>query len=232
MTGIIKLYRADNQPFAQIPNEAIRDSRITPNAFRLLAYLMSHQDGYPLTYEQIERETTLGKYAISKARDLLQTLGWVKTDRPKKANGKFDSITWTVLSPTSADHSTVGDSTMEQSADNKNTTTKEEQLEEVNVAQSETEQRFSEFWDSYPHRQGDHKKPAKTAFCRLTIKKQKEAIAGAKLYASHPDVPPKGSQDRRFIPMAATWLHQERWNEIEETQIPVTKEVKPRWASS
>jgi hypothetical protein len=105
-------------------------------------------------------------------------------------------------------------------------------IEPTNVAQSETEQRFSEFWDSYPHRQGDHKKPAKTAFCRLTIKNQKEAIAGAKLYASHPDVPPKGSQDRRFIPMAATWLRQERWNEIEETQKPVTKEVKPRWASS
>jgi hypothetical protein len=230
--AVINLIRLDTNPYAQIPNDLIRDPRLTSNAFRILAYLMSHKDGYELTYNQITRQTTLKEAAINSARDLLTDLGFITWNRPKRTDGKFAAIDWVLLDITRRDETVWCETSMDLVGDNKNTNSKEEQLEEVNVAQSETEQRFSEFWDSYPHRKGDHKKPAKTAFCRLTIKNQKEAIAGAKLYASHPDVPPKGSQDRRFIPMAATWLHQERWNEIEETQKPVTKEVKPRWASS
>jgi len=98
---------------------------------------------------------------------------------------------------------------------------------ETNVAQSATEQRFLEFWKIYPHRPGDGKKPAKTAFCRLTIKKQMEAIAGAKKMADDPDLPATGTYERRFIPMAATWLHQERWNDLE--QKPVAKEDDVEW---
>lgn len=224
MTGIFKLYRADDQPFAQIPNEAIRDPRISPNAFRLLAYLMSHQDGYPLTYQQIERETTLGRYAINAARDQLSALGWVKTDRPKKADGKFASITWTVLTPTSVGHSTVGHSTMEQPTDNKNTKTKEHNLKETKVAQSETDQRFFDFWNAYPHRPKDNKKRARLIFGRLKANEQAAALAGAIVFAQDPDLP----TDRQFIPMAATWLHQERWNDIDEK--PVTKvEDEAEW---
>ena len=223
MTGIIKLYRADNQPFAQIPNEAIRDPRISPNAFRLLAYLMSHQDGYPLTYSQIERETTLGRYAINAARDQLSALDWVKTDRPKKADGKFASITWTVLTPTSVGHSSVGHSTMEQPTDNKNTNTKEHNLKETKVIQSQTEQRFFDFWAVYPHRKNDNKKRALAIFGKLKTSEQEKAIKGATTMANDPDLP-----DRQFIPMAATWLHQERYNDIEETETPKEK-IESRW---
>ena len=66
-TGVQKIYRLDDQPFAQIPRQAIRDRRINQNGFRLLAYLMSHQHGYELTYGQIERETGLGRWAINAA---------------------------------------------------------------------------------------------------------------------------------------------------------------------
>mgnify|MGYP003636215631 FL=1 len=65
--SVTKIYRLDNQPFAQIPNEAIRDARISSNGFRLLAYVMSHKDGYNVTYGQIERQTGIGRYAINKA---------------------------------------------------------------------------------------------------------------------------------------------------------------------
>jgi predicted transcriptional regulator len=125
MTGIIKLYRTDNQPFSQIPNDAIRDPRISSNAFRLLAYLMSHQDGYEITYEQIERQTGLGRKAINSARDQLIQLGWVLTERPKRNDGKFASVTWSLLTPasvpeTTVREATVREATMVQRTDNKN----------------------------------------------------------------------------------------------------------------
>jgi hypothetical protein len=101
-------------------------------------------------------------------------------------------------------------------------------IELTNVAQSETDQRFDDFWASYPHRPKESKKAARTAFKRLTIKNQKAAIAGAKLYAADPDLPAKGSSDRWYIPMAVTWLHQERWNDLDEK--PVTKvEDEAEW---
>jgi hypothetical protein len=101
-------------------------------------------------------------------------------------------------------------------------------IELTNVAQSETDQQFDDFWASYPHRPKESKKAARTAFKRLTVKNQKAAIAGAKLYAADPDLPAKGSLDRWYIPMAVTWLHQERWNDLEEK--PVTKvEDEAEW---
>lgn len=110
MSGVY-VYRQDNQPFAQIPNQAIRDPRLSSNAFRLLAYLMSHKDGYKLTYDQIERQTTLGRYAINEAIKILTALGWLQVERPKKDNGQFDAKAWYVMDP--YDSATVGHSTME-----------------------------------------------------------------------------------------------------------------------
>jgi predicted transcriptional regulator len=89
MSGVYKIYRHDSQPFAQVPNSAIRDPEISPNAFRLLAYLMSHKEGYELTYGQIERQTTLGRYAINEAIKVLTEKGWLRTERTKKDNGQF-----------------------------------------------------------------------------------------------------------------------------------------------
>jgi hypothetical protein len=130
--SIISLYRKDQQPFAQIPNSVIRDPNISPNAFRLLAYLMSHRDGYELNYEQIEVQTTLGRYAINAAAKQLIELGWLEVNRPT-INGRFACKQWVILNPL-ANESTADDSTMEysqvgQSADNIRTSIiKEEHL--------------------------------------------------------------------------------------------------------
>jgi predicted transcriptional regulator len=139
MSGVYKIYRHDSQPFAQVPNSAIRDPEISPNAFRLLAYLMSHKEGYELTYGQIERQTTLGRYAINEAIKVLTDKGWLKTERTKKENGQFGPTSFHILDPDAvdsvADDSSEGHSTMEQPTDIKNTNyldktkSKEKQLE-------------------------------------------------------------------------------------------------------
>jgi len=95
-----------------------------------------------------------------------------------------------------------------------------EPVTKTNVIQSATEQRFLEFWDAYPHRKNDNKKRALAIFAKLKANEQAAALAGAIVFAQDPDLP----TDRQFIPMAATWLHQERWNDIDEK--PVTKETE------
>jgi hypothetical protein len=96
-----------------------------------------------------------------------------------------------------------------------------EPVTKTNVIQSATEQRFLEFWDAYPHRKNDNKKRALAIFARLKANEQASALAGAIVFAQDPDLP----TDRQFIPMAATWLHQERWNDIDEKSVTKKTEI-------
>lgn len=204
--SVINLARKDEQPYAQIPNTAIRDPNITPNAFRLLAYLMSHRDGYELNYDQIEAQTGLGRYAINEASKLLVDLGWLEVNRPKVA-GKYACKQWVVLNP-NANESTVGDSTMEQphmgqSTDNIRTSiTKEDYVLRTN-AQNEFERDFEKFYEAYPRKVG--KLEARRAFKKLKVDVA-VVVAGAVRLANDPNLPPK-----QFVPHPATWLNREGW---------------------
>jgi predicted transcriptional regulator len=152
MSGVYKIYRHDNQPFAQVPNSAIRDPEISPNAFRLLAYLMSHKEGYELTYGQIERQTTLGRYAINEAIKLLTDKGWLRTERTKKSNGQFGPTSFHILDPEQrgevnslADDSTEDESTLDQPTDIKNTN----YLDKTKSKEKQRENRASKITDDW-----------------------------------------------------------------------------------
>lgn len=224
MSGVTKIYRRDNQPFAQIPNEAIRDPRITPNAFRLLAYVMSHSDGYELTYEQIERQTTLGRYAINQAIENLTALGWLAVDRPKASNGQFLAKSWTVLTPssTTVGHSTVESPHMEPSTDIRRTLPKEEQeIRTVNPQAQALEDLFNEFWEFYPRKV--EKLEARRAFAKAA--KEVEPcvlVEGAQRLAKDPNLP-----EKNFIPYPASWLRAGGWtNEPYPERIMSAEEKK------
>ena len=149
MSGVYKIYRHDSQPFAQVPNSAIRDPEISPNAFRLLAYLMSHKEGYELTYGQIERQTTLGRYAINEAIRVLTVKGWLRTERTKKDNGQFGPTSFHILDPEAvdsvADDSSEGHSTVEQPTDIKKTNN----LEKTKSKEKQLENRASKITDDW-----------------------------------------------------------------------------------
>jgi predicted transcriptional regulator len=218
MSGVYKIYRHDSQPFAQVPNSAIRDPEISPNAFRLLAYLMSHKEGYELTYGQIERQTTLGRYAINEAIKVLTDKGWLRTERTKKDNGQFGPTSFHILDPEAvnsvADDSSVGHSTMEQPTDNKNTNylentkTKEKQLEA-----------FETFWLLYPKRIA--KADALKAWNKAIKKKTPdELIALTKAY-SESKLP-----DMTYIPYPASWLNKELYESVEVQEKKPLQKLK------
>jgi hypothetical protein len=108
MSGVHKVVREAGYPFTMVPNEAVRDPRLSSTAFRLLAYLMSHENGYELTYRQIERQTGMGRFAINEGIKALTALGWLRVERPKRPNGQYGPKAWHLLNP-----ATVGNSTME-----------------------------------------------------------------------------------------------------------------------
>jgi predicted transcriptional regulator len=207
MSGVYKIYRHDSQPFAQVPNSAIRDPEISPNAFRLLAYLMSHKEGYELTYGQIERQTTLGRYAINEAIRVLTNKGWLRTERTKKDNGQFGPTSFHILDPEAvdsvADDSSVGDSTMEQPTDNKNTNSLENTKDKEKHLKD-----FDEFWKLYP------KKIAKADALKawnkaIKIKTAERLLELTKAYAEG-KLP-----DQTYIPYPASWLNKGLYESVE-----------------
>ena len=78
--SVHKLYRRDNQPFSQIPNGIILNPKISNAGFRLMVYLMSHNDGYDLSYRQIEAQTGMKRHAIQNATKNLEELGFLSTE--------------------------------------------------------------------------------------------------------------------------------------------------------
>ncbi|CAB4141777.1 hypothetical protein UFOVP419_7 [uncultured Caudovirales phage] len=213
MSGVYKIYRHDSQPFAQVPNRAIRDPEISPNAFRLLAYLMSHKEGYELTYGQIERQTTLGRYAINEAIKILTNKGWLKTERTKKDNGQFGPTSFHIMDPDAvdsiADDSSAGDSTMEQPTDIKNTNYLEKTKDKEKHLKA-----FDDFWELYP------KKVAKADALRAWTKAIKrkspdELVKLTKVY-SEGKLP-----DMTYIPYPASWLNKELYDSVEEPKEKV-----------
>jgi predicted transcriptional regulator len=218
MSGVYKIYRHDSQPFAQVPNSAIRDPEISPNAFRLLAYLMSHKEGYELTYGQIERQTTLGRYAINEAIRVLTVKGWLRTERTKKDNGQFGPTSFHILDPEAvdsvADDSSVGHSTMEQPTDIKNTN----YLENTKTKEKHLEA-FETFWLLYPKRIA--KADALKAWNKAIKKKTAdELIALTKAY-SESKLP-----DMTYIPYPASWLNKGLYEAVENDKpAPASKPI-------
>jgi len=210
MSGVYKIYRHDSQPFAQVPNSAIRDPEISPNAFRLLAYLMSHKEGYELTYGQIERQTTLGRYAINEAIKILTNKGWLKTERTKKDNGQFGPTSFHILNPNEpeqvdsvADGSSEGHSTMEQPTDIKNTN----YLENTKTKEKHLKG-FDEFWNLYP------KKIAKADALKAWNKAIKSKTADELLKLTKAYAEGK-LPELKYIPYPASWLNKGLYESVE-----------------
>lgn len=80
---------------------------------------------------------------------------------------------------------------------------------------ADIEASFNDFWDFYPRREA--KAAAKKVYARALAKTTPEAMAEAvRLYAEEWKERP--AKDRRFIPHPTTWLNQERWHDVGQSQ--------------
>jgi predicted transcriptional regulator len=168
---------------------------------------MSHKEGYELTYGQIERQTTLGRYAINEAIKVLTDKGWLKTERTKKDNGQFGPTSFHILDPEAvdsvADDSSAGHSTMEQPTDIKNTN----YLEKTKDKEKHLEV-FDEFWKLYP------KKVAKADALKAWNKAIKTKTAERLLELTKAYAEGKLPEDK-YIPYPASWLNKELYESVE-----------------
>ena len=205
--------------FAIIPNMAVRDPKLTANSFRLLAYLLSHNDGYELTYRQIEKQTGLGRYAINAASKQLGERGWLRVEQTKLKNGQFGPKSWTLLSP-EANEPVAGepapDAFHSGTANGlKKTKTKENKQVKKTI---DIESAFNSFWAVYPKK--DDKPLAKRSFEKALDRSNLELIiSGAERYRDDPN------RELAFTKNPSTWLNADAW---ENGPLPSRVVRKPR----
>jgi hypothetical protein len=195
---LIRGHHSFDDHFTQIPNDWLRDKRISLGAKGLLAQLLSHAPGWRISQESLGRDNGVGRDAIRTLINELLEAGYLmrSEERERGEKGYLGGYTYTTQDPTQ-DNPTQDNPLL------KNNITKNNNLKNNERIYSDSE--FDSFWESYPKKVD--KGAALRAF-RRAIKNQDPAvvIAGAKAYAEDPNLP-----EKQFIKNPATWLNAQSW---------------------
>jgi biotin operon repressor len=195
---LIRGHHSFDDHFTQIPNDWLRDKRISLGAKGLLAQLLSHAPGWRISQESLGWDNGVGRDAIRTLINELLEAGYLmrSEERERGEKGYLGGYTYTTQDPTQ-------DNPTQDNPLHKNNNIKKNNLKNNERIYSDSE--FDSFWESYPKKVD--KGAALRAF-RRAIKNLDPAvvIAGAKAYAEDPNLPQK-----QFIKNPATWLNAEAW---------------------
>jgi biotin operon repressor len=199
---LIRGHHSFDDHFTQIPNDWLRDSRISLGAKGLLAQLLSHAPGWRISQENLAFANGVGRDAIRTLINELLEAGYLmrSEDRERNEKGYLGGYTYTTQDPSGEP---MLDKPTQDNPLHKNNILKKNNLKNNERIYSDSE--FDSFWESYPKKVD--KGAALRAF-RRAIKNQDAAvvIAGAKAYAEDPNLP-----EKQFIKNPATWLNAEAW---------------------
>jgi hypothetical protein len=200
---LVRGFHSFDDHFTQIPNEWLRDSRLTFKARGLLAMLLSHSEGWSLSTAAIAEQNQEGKDAIRSAIAELQEFGYLHRSQVND-NGRFGEAVWTTQDPTATPLAGFPSSGFPSSGNPtpKNNNLKEEQL--TNKTKNISAQLFTEFWNEYPRKLDKGK--AKRAFASaLTRASLEDILAGAIRYKNDPN------RLDEYTKYPASWLNADSW---------------------
>jgi len=196
---LIRGHHSFDDHFTQIPNDWLRDKRISLGAKGLLAQLLSHAPGWRISQESLGRDNGVGRDAIRTLINELLEAGYLmrSEDRERGEKGYLGGYTYTTQDPTQ-DNPTQDNPLLKKNITKNNSLKNNERIY--------SDSQFDSFWSYYPKKvdkgaaQRAFRKAAKTGDVGLIVK-------GAKDYAEDPNLP-----EKQFIKNPATWLNAEAWN--------------------
>jgi hypothetical protein len=213
---LIRGHHTFDDHFTQIPNDWVRDSRLTLKAIGLLTQLMSHRPGWNMSVSSLARFNKTGVDTIKSAVKELELYGYLTRSGKQEHNddGTFADFVWTTADPFQ-NPDTV--KTVNGKQDTKNTITKEQQP--IKNKQENTDTGFDKFWELYPKRIA--KADALKAWNKAIKKKTAdELIALTKAY-SESKLP-----DMTYIPYPASWLNKGLYEAVENDKpAPASKPI-------
>jgi hypothetical protein len=203
---LIRGHHSFDDHYTQIPNDWLRDVRLTFKARGVLALIMSHTAGWSLSIASLAARNLEGKDALRSAIKELEDIGYLLRTQ-ENDGGRFGETVWVTQDPAGLPSSGLPSSGF-PSSDNptpKKNIVKEEQIKETNMPKhSETEDLFNEFWNAYP-RKIDKAKAFRAFKSALKRTKFEDILAGVLAYRSDP------KRDPDFTKYPATWLNNDSW---------------------
>jgi hypothetical protein len=194
---LIRGHHAFDDHFTQIPNDWVRDNRLSLKARGLLTMLMSHRVGWSLSINSIAKECQEGKDAIRTAIAELEKFNYLERSQVNES-GRYGEAIWTTKDP---EDSPLSEKPLADNPTPKNTIYKEEHVKNTI---SELEIQFNEFWNEYP-RKIDRAAAIRAFKSALKRAKFEELLAGAIAYRNDPTRKPE------YTKYPATWLNADSW---------------------
>jgi hypothetical protein len=98
---LIRGHHSFDDHYTQIPNDWVRDSRLSLKAIGLLAQIMSHKPGWNLSIRSIARINETGVGTIKSAVEELEQFGYLQRSENQLHNedGTFADYVWTTADP-------------------------------------------------------------------------------------------------------------------------------------
>jgi hypothetical protein len=216
--------------FTTIPNQWVRDSRISLRARGLLAQLMSHRVGWQVTVAQMVKDNPEGRDAIQTALAELREHGYLVTQARRGEAGKFDGQHYDIVDPWEAAETRAPGNPVDGGPSTGESSPKEDHYQEdqsqedhgrtsapdgaggmldIPVEQGPTlEQQFAEIWQLWPRSQS--KADAFKAF-RAALKIVDFDVLAGSVQAWTFAAVQVWPTDK--IPYLASWLRGQRWTE-------------------
>jgi hypothetical protein len=217
---LIRGHHTFDDHFTQIPNDWVRDSRLTLKAIGLLTQLMSHRPGWNMSVSSLARFNKTGVDTIKSAVKELELYGYLTRSDKQEHNddGTFADFVWTTADPFQ-NPDTV--KTVNGKQDTKNTITKEQQP--IKNKQENTDTGFDKFWELYPKRIA--KADALKAWNKAIKKKTADELIGLTKDYSESKLP-----DMTYIPYPASWLNKGLYEAVEvQENKPLQKLRIGKW---
>jgi hypothetical protein len=202
---LIRGHHTFDDHFTQIPNDWVRDSRLSLKAIGLLTQLMSHRPGWNMSISSLARFNKTGVDTIKSAVKELELLGYLNRSDKQEHNedGTFADYVWTTADPFQNPATALS---VHAKQNTKKNILKEEQVKKNK--QENKEIGFDKFWELYPKKIA--KADALKAWKNATKKKTAdELLALTKAYAEG-KLP-----DTTYIPYPASWLNKGLYESVE-----------------
>ena len=194
--------------YAQIPNDWLRDSRLSLKAIGLLAQLMTHSPGWNVSIRTLALSNKVSRDQITAAIKELEQYGYINRSQERDGS-RFAEAIWTTRDPyTDAELSAAELPLTEKSATEnpttKNTISKEQQDKKEHI-KNEYDDSFELFWKSYPRK--ENKPKAAKEFGKLIADKDL-VMKQLAVWLAHPL-----KADRGYWPHAERWLRDRRFDD-------------------
>lgn len=218
---LIRGHHTFDDHFTQIPNDWVRDSRLSLKAIGLLTQLMSHRPGWNMSVSSLARFNKTGVGTIKSAVQELELNGYLKRSEKQEHNedGTFADFIWTTADPFQNPATALS---VNAKQDTKKTITKEEQPIK-NKQENSVDDSFETFWSLYPKKIA--KADAVKAWKQATKKKTADELIGLAKAYSEGKLP-----EHQFIPYPASWLNKGLYEAVEvQENKPLPKLRIGKW---